>query len=132
MRGVSRPGLAYPKPNFQIVFIEYPAEAVSTYRIVTTELCFIHMPELGTTYTGVEFADVFDVLQRELLSGRFGECRVLVILIIRLLAYAKQLAKEPDTIAPMIPCMQVSYCLAPAFFRIGILNLASATLISSS
>jgi len=90
------------------------------------------MPELGTTYSGVKFADVSYVLQRELLSGRFGECCVLVILIIRLLAYAKQLAKKPDTIASMILCVQVSYCLAPAFFRIGILNLASATLIISS
>ena len=90
------------------------------------------MPELGTTYPGVKFADVFDVLQRELLSSRFSEYRVLVILIIRLLAHAKQLAKELDTIASMILCVQVPYCLAPAFFRIGILNLASATLIISS
>ena len=90
------------------------------------------MPELGTSYPGVKFANVFDVLQRERLSSRFGECRILVILIIRLLAYAKQLAKEPDTITSMIPCVQVPYCLAPAFFRIGILNLASATLIISS
>ena len=132
MRGVGRSGLAYPKPDFQIVLVKYPAETVSTYRIVATELCFIHMPEFRTTHPGVKFANVFDVLQCELLSGRFCECCVLVVLIIRLLAHAKQFTKEPDTIASTILCVQVPYCLAPAFFRIGILNLASATLIISS
>lgn len=38
------------------------------------------MPELGTSYPGVKFANVFDVLQRERLSSRFGECRILVII----------------------------------------------------
>ena len=93
MRGVGCSGFAYPEPDFQIVFVKYPAETVSTYRIVATELRFIHMPEFGAAYPGVKFADVFDVLQRELLSGRFGECRILVVLIISLLAYAKQFAK---------------------------------------
>ena len=90
------------------------------------------MPEFRASYPGVKFADVFDVLQRELFSGRFCECCVLVMLIVRLLAHAKQFTKEPDTIASTILCVQVPYCLAPAFFRIGILNLASATLIISS
>ena len=47
-------------------------------------------------------------------------------------ARLQERVKELDAVASMIPCVQVSYCLAPAFFRIGILNLASATLIISS
>ena len=49
-----------------------------------------------------------------------------------LLAYANQSAKSPDMIAFRDLCVQVIYCLSPAFFLIGILNFASATLIISS
>jgi hypothetical protein len=54
------------------------------------------------------------------------------VLVICLLRYTKQLAKEPNPVSDGILCVQVLYCLAPAFFLIEILNLDSATLISSS
>ena len=55
-------GLTYPKPDFQIVFIDYPAEAIPAYWIVASKLCFVHMPEFRTAYARIKFAYVFDVL----------------------------------------------------------------------
>ena len=132
MRGVGCTRFPDSQTDLEIVLVDYSAEAIPPYRIVAAKLGLVHVPKLRATYPRIKFADVFDVLQCELLPGSFCEGRILVVLIIGLLAYAKQLAKELDAIASMILCVQVSYCLAPAFFRIGILNLASATLIISS
>lgn len=75
---------------------------------------------------------ILDILESELFTRSLCMRSVLIILIISLLAYANQSAKSLDTIASRDLCVQVSYCLAPAFFLIGILNLASATFIISS
>lgn len=45
---------------------------------------------------------------------------------------AKQDAKSFNRVIPPGLCMQVDHCLAPAFFLIGMLNLASATSIIAS
>ena len=75
---------------------------------------------------------ILDILESELFTRSLCMRSVLIILIISLLAYANQSAKSLDTIASRDTRVQVSYCLAPAFFLIGILNFASATLIISS
>ena len=75
---------------------------------------------------------ILDILESELFTRSLCMRSVLIILIISLLAYANQSAKSLDTIASRDTCVQVIYCLAPAFFLIGILNFASATLIISS
>lgn len=75
---------------------------------------------------------ILDILESELFTRSLCMRSVLIILIISLLAYANQSAKSPDMIASRDTCVQVIYCLSPAFFLIGILNLASATLIISS
>lgn len=62
MRRVSCSRLSYPKADFQIVLADYPAEAVSSYWIVATELCLVHVPEFRTAYARIKFAYVFDVL----------------------------------------------------------------------
>ena len=73
-----------------------------------------------------------DVFQGEGFPGRPGQDLRLVMFVICLLRYAKQPAKELNPISFGILRMQVLYRLAPAFFLIGILNLASATFMSSS
>lgn len=75
---------------------------------------------------------ILDILESELFTRSLCMRSVLIILIISLLAYANQSAKSPDMIASRDLRVQVIYCLAPAFFLIGILNFASATLIISS
>ena len=132
MRGVGCTRFPDSQTDLEIVLVDYSAEAISPYRIITAKLGLVHVPKFRSTYPRIKLADVFDVLQCELLPGGFREGRILVVLIICLLAYAKQLAKELDAITSTILRVQVPYCLAPAFFRIGILNLASATLIISS
>lgn len=75
---------------------------------------------------------ILDILESELFTRSLCMRSVLIILIISLLAYANQSAKSLYTIASRDLRVQVIYCLAPAFFLIGILNFASATLIISS
>ena len=75
---------------------------------------------------------VLDILECELLPGRLRQGGIVIVLVIGLLAYANQSAKTLDMIASRVLSVQVIYCLAPAFFLIGILNFASATLIISS
>ena len=123
---------AHFKTNFKAVLIYDTAESVTADRFVASERLFIHVPNLHSTDTRVFFTYFPNVLKSELLLCGLGKGRVFVILIISLLAYANQSAKALNTIASRILCVQVSYCLAPAFFLIGILNLASATFIISS
>ena len=75
---------------------------------------------------------ILDILESELFTRSLCMRSVLIILIISLLAYANQSAKSLYTIASRDLRVQGIYCLAPAFFLIGILNFASATLIISS
>lgn len=75
---------------------------------------------------------ILDILESELFTRSLCMRSVLIILIISLLAYANQSAKSLDAIASRDLRVQVIYCLAPAFFLIGTLNFASATLIISS
>ena len=76
--------------------------------------------------------DAPDVLEGELLPCGLAQGQVLVVLVICLLALAKQHAQAPDVVSPGVLCAQVPHCLAPVFFRIGILYRASAIFIISS
>lgn len=62
MSGIGRSWLAYLKTDFQIILVDYTTEAVSPYRIVAPKLRLVHVPKFRATYTGVKFADIFDVL----------------------------------------------------------------------
>jgi len=131
MSGVCSPGLRYSKPYLMSVLVCNSAEAVSAYRIVTRELSTIHVPYLGDAHAGVQSVNVLDILKSELFARSLRQSGIVIVLVIGLLAYANQSAKTLDKVASRVPCVQVIYCLAPAFFLIGILNFASATLIIS-
>ena len=76
---------------------------------------------------------VLDLFKCELLSGSLCQSGIVIVRVTGgLLAYANQSPKTLDTITPGVLCVQVIYCLAQAFFLIGILNFAFATLIISS
>ena len=83
-------------------------------------------------YARIFRPDLTDVLQRELLLRGLGQFCVLVTLVVCLLAYTKQPAKDAHGIALRVPRVQVCHRLAPAFFLISTLNFFSATLIISS
>ena len=97
-----------------------------------TELPLIHMPEFGTAYAAVSPADLMDKIYDELFLGDLSEYRLLITFEISLLRDTKQPAKTRYRIYLRVFCMQVLYCLVPAFFLMGMLNFASATLIISS
>ena len=132
MCGVRSAWLRYPEAYLLSVLIRYPAEPVPAYWIVTGELLAVHLPYLGDAHAGIKPVDVLDILKCELLTRRLCQNGVVIVLIISLLAYANQPAKTLDMIASRVLRVQVIYCLAPAFFLMGILNFASATLIISS
>lgn len=130
--GVRCAGFPLPQTHLEPVLVYDSAEPVPAYWTVVPKLRLVHVPKFHTSDTGVYCPHFPYVLERKRHPGCLGQCRVFVVLIISLLGYAKQYTKELDVVASRIPCMQVPYCLAPAFFLIGILNLASATFISSS
>ena len=107
-------------------------EPVAPERSIALEVSSVHMPELHSPYPRILGPNAFNVLQGKSFPGRAGQNLRFVVLVISLLRHAKQLAKELNLISFGVPCAQVVYCLAPAFFRIWMLNLASATLMSSS
>lgn len=99
---------------------------------IRRELAPVHVPELDAAYPGVLGPDRLDEAHYELLHGAPAEFGPAVMLVICLLAPAKQHAEGRHSVARCVPRAQVPYCLAPAFFRIGIPNLDSATRIISS
>ncbi len=70
----------------------YPAKAVSSYRMLTSDLLAIHHPYLCDTYSGICFMDIPDILKCKLFTGCFCQNGIVIILIISLLAYANQSA----------------------------------------
>lgn len=90
------------------------------------------MPEFYSTYPSIGFAYLMDIVHDKFLLGDFLENRVLIMFKISLLGYTKQSTKTRDSESFSALCMQVIHCLVPAFFLMGMLNFASATLIISS
>ena len=132
MRGVRRSWLPDLQTDLEIMLVDDIHEPVAPDGVIALEVASIHVPELDSTYSGVLCPDILDILQSKGFPGYTGQDLRFVVLVICLLRYAKQLAKMLNLISFGVPCVQVVYCLAPAFFLIWMLNLASATLISSS
>ena len=107
-------------------------EPVAPDGVIALEVAPVHPPEFDPAYPGIFGSDSFDVLQGKGFPRHAGHDLGVVVLVICLLRHAKQLAKMLNLISFGVPCAQVVYCLAPAFFLIWMLNLASATLMSSS
>ena len=124
--GVRRARLPDAPAHLQAVLVDDAAEAVAADWVVAAELALVHEPQLHPADSRGLFANLHDVLQGELLAGRPRERRAVVVLVVCLLALAKQPAQVPDQEASGDLRVQVSYCLAPGFFRIGMLNRASA------
>ena len=132
MCGVRRFRSAYLQTYFQMMLIDDIGKAVSANRTVPVKSLPVHIPKLQPTYPGIFDTNRLDELQDERFLGRLSHHSRLIVLVICLLRYTKQLAKKPNPVSDGILCVQVLYCLAPAFFLIEILNLDSATLINSS
>ena len=93
MRGVRRAGLPDPQTDLEAVLVDDTAEAVASDGKVTSELGLVHVPQLLPADAGIGLPYLPDVLQGKLLPGGLGQCRVFIILVIGLLAHAKQPAE---------------------------------------
>ena len=104
----------------------------SKYIFLVTEVILVHLPYLRNAHSWIIFADPQSIFNCKRSHRYSRKSALLIILVIGLLALAKQLAKTLHLILCRVFCVQVLYRLAPAFFLIEMLNLASATLIISS
>lgn len=94
--------------------------------VESVEPILVHDPQLHATDTRIDSPYIVDKLKREVLPG--GSCQngILIVFIIGLLTHTKQCAKIRHSIFSGGFCVQGCYCLAPAFFLIGMLNFFSA------
>lgn len=125
-------GLADASADFQTLSVQKVGETVAPQRGIALKFTLVHVPQLQTADEGVFRADVHDILYGKRLCRQAGKGLALVMLVIGLLAYAKQRAKGAHGISAGCLCVQVTYCLAPGFFLMGMLNSRSAMFIISS
>lgn len=116
---------------FQVVGIQDVIEFVSSYYTADIGFSAQHMPQLFPSYSMVFFASVFYKLTHYLFNHTIFGSSGFITLIIRLLAYTKQLAKFPYMIFLGVLRMQVLYRLVPDFFLMGMLKRSSARVIIS-
>jgi len=89
----------------------------------------VHQPQFLATDTGVELADFLHELHDKLLTRQTTQKQTVIVLVIRLPRYPKQFTDTVHRISGTVFCMKLAYCLGPAFFRMEILNMSSATSI---
>ena len=65
----------------------------------------------------------------KLLARQTTQKKTFIVLVIRLPRYPKQFTDTVHRISGTVFCMKLAYCLGPAFFRMEILNMSSATSI---
>ena len=131
MSGVCGLRLAFFHPDLHSIIAEHVHEPVSSDAFFPGEVVAIHHPYFKASYTRILFSRFSSELQSERFSGNLYSCRVIAPLVISLLAYASQFAQPLNRIILRGLCVQVVYCLAPAFFLMLTLNCFSATLIIS-
>lgn len=118
-----------PAADLEAITVENITESVSPYSVSFSKGTAVHRPHLHSAYAGIFSLDFPDELHRELFQGNPSQINVCIMLVISLLALTKQPAQFGDCISLRTLCVQASYCLVPAFFLTGMLNISSATSI---
>ncbi len=122
----------HPVPHLKPITVDDVFEPVPSDPLNIWEITLVHIPQLHAADSRIHSPYVMDIFKDERLLRGFSASGFPFVLMICLLAYAKQSAQRLDAVLPRVACMQVLYCLAPAFFRIWMSNFFSATLIISS
>ena len=131
MRRVCSAWLAHLLAYLQTILVYDICKTVTAKTMTSLKVLAVHIPQFDSAYTRILLADFLNVGHSKILARNPLKQTVLVILIISLLRDAKQLAETLYLITARVCYMQVLYCLAPAFFRIEMLNCFSATFINS-
>ena len=119
----------FTRGKHQMMTMQERVETVTSGHETGTEQGTKHDPKLVTADAGVFPADFPHVLYDYTLTFQLG-CNVGFRLVESLTATAKQTAGKRDFQAA--PADQLRYCLAPDFFRMGILKYSSARVIIKS
>ena len=131
MRGVCRTWSPKTFAYCQLILGQYSTETVTPNKgLAGAELITVHQPELLTSNSRIFFTHTLYKLKYKTLTG-MGVHAMVYILVKGLLCYTKQFAKRSDSRAATL-FTKPFHCLVPAFFRIGMLNISSATSIMVS
>lgn len=113
---ICRARLTDTHPYLETIGIHDILEPVAAQRGIVLESAFIHIQKLHASYTGILLTYLVYERNSELLLGNSLEYTVFVVLVIGLLRHTKQRAETLHLIMLRVCCMQVLYCLVPAFF----------------
>ena len=133
VRGVRRAGTTPGNPHVQAVAGYYCLHFVTPHHIfiVGSKAVTIHIMQFVTTQAWIYLTDILYKLYHHLLLESLL-AQSIPVLIICLPALAKQPAEKAHGLAFDLLCGKLCYCLAPAFFLIGMLNIFSASSIITS
>ena len=113
---ICRARLTDTHPYLETIGIHVILEPVAAQRGIVLESAFIHIQKLHASYTGILLTYLVYERNSELLLGNSLEYTVFVVLVIGLLRHTKQRAETLHLIMLRVCCIQVLYCLVPAFF----------------
>ena len=126
VRGADRP---QPSPQIEPALVHDAAERVAPHTVFIGEPPLVHPPQFVRAYLRVFLPRLKHELNHELLQCKALEQSVLVPLVKGLSCHTGQRTKAIDGIPPHFVFVQPFDCPVPAFFRISMLNISSATSI---
>ena len=126
VRGADRP---HPSPQIEPALVHDAAERVAPHTVFIGEPPLVHPPQFVRAYLRVFLPRLKHELNHELLQCKALEQSVLVPLVKGLSCHTGQCTKAIDGIPPHFVFVQPFDCPVPAFFRISMLNISSATSI---
>ena len=115
--------------DVQSTLVQDTTEHVTPYPVLVVEAASVHMPQIVGSHPRVLFPDITYKLHHKLLYRQTAVQKVVVMLVKGLSGNTGQLTETCDGIASYFVFVQPFDCPVPAFFRISILNISSATSI---
>ena len=116
-----------PPAQFQTALLHETQKMVSAQWMLITELFRIHHMEFLAANARVNGADALCIVQCHLFTQQKVLKKLFIMPIVGLLCSTKQRAYFDHCQSELMPRFEPTYCLVPAFFRISIPNIYSAT-----
>lgn len=125
MQGIS--GTAAPAPFTQQkpIIAQDMQESITAQMVTGIKIRLVHIPEFFTSNTRIQQTDTVNEFKDKADKGSFLKIFIRMF-IIGLFTYTNQPAKRTNPIGKTL-CVKPFYCLVPAFFRMSIWYIYSAT-----
>jgi len=115
--------------DVQPTLVQDAAEHVATDAVLVIEAAFIYTPQIVGSHLRVLSPDFAHELHHKLLYRQTAEQQVVITFVEGLSCHTGQCTEIGDGIMPHLVFVKPFDCPVPAFFRISILNISSATSI---